>query len=216
MSGLIAEGKIKSLPVIIKADVAGSLEAIKGSLEKIKNDEVKVKVVHSAVGGITESDLVLAGASDDCIILGFNVRPTGSVKNKAKAEGIQISTYSIIYDLIDDIKDVLSGMMTKKVREENTGQAEVRDTFVVPRVGTVAGCLVTDGKVVRGGLARIIRDGVVAYTGKIGTLKRFKDDVKEVANGYECGIMIDGYNDVQVGDFIETFIQIEEDVHIDG
>ncbi len=216
MSGLIAEGKIKSLPVIIKADVAGSLEAIKGSLEKIKNDEVKVKVVHSAVGGITESDLVLAGASDECIILGFNVRPTGSVKNKAKAEGIQISTYSIIYDLIDDVKDALSGMMSKKVREENTGQAEVRDTFVVPKIGTVAGCLVTDGKVVRGGLARVIRDGVVTYTGKIGTLKRFKDDVKEVANGYECGIMLEGFNDVQVGDYIETFIEIEEDVHIDG
>lgn len=216
MSGLIAEGKIKNLPVIIKADVAGSLEAIKGSLEKIKNDEVKVKVVHSGVGGITESDLVLAGASDDCIILGFNVRPTGSVKSKAKAEGIQISTYSIIYDLIDDIKDALSGMMSKKVREENTGQAEVRDTFVVPKVGTVAGCLVTDGKVVRGGLARVIRDGVVTYTGKIGTLKRFKDDAKEVANGYECGIMLEGFNDVKVGDYIETFIEIEEDVHIDG
>jgi len=216
MSGLIAEGKIKSLPVIIKADVAGSLEAIKSSLEQIKNDEVKVKVLHTGVGGITESDLTLASASDDCIILGFNVRPTGSVKSKAKADGIQINTYSIIYDLIDDVKATLSGMMSKKVREENTGQAEVRDTFVVPKVGTVAGCMVTDGKVIRGGLARVIRDGVVKYTGKIATLKRFKDDVKEVANGYECGIMFDKFNDVKVGDFIETFIEIEEDVHIDG
>ncbi len=216
MSGLIAEGKIKQLPVIIKTDVGGSLEAIKGSLEKIQNEEVKVKVIHAAVGGITESDLVLAGASEGCIILGFNVRPTGSVKQKAKADGVTINTYSIIYDLIDDVKDALSGMMSAVIREENTGQAEVRDTFVVPKVGTVAGCLVTDGKVIRGGKARIIRDGVVTYTGKISSLKRFKDDAKEVANGYECGIMFDKFNDIKVGDFIETFIEIEEKVHIDG
>ncbi len=210
MSGLIAEGKIKQLPVIIKTDVGGSLEAIKGSLEKIQNEEVKVKVVHAAVGGITESDLVLASASEGCIILGFNVRPTGAVKSKAKADGITINTYSIIYDLIDDVKDALSGMMSAVIREENTGQAEVRDTFVVPKIGTVAGCFVTDGKVIRGGHARIIRDGVVTYTGKISSLKRFKDDVKEVSNGYECGIMFEKFNDIKVGDFIETFIQIEE------
>jgi translation initiation factor IF-2 len=215
MSGLIAEGKMKQLPVIIKADVGGSLEAIKGSLEKIANDEVKVKVVHAAVGGITESDIVLASASSGCIILGFNVRPTGAVKAKAKADGVEINTYSIIYDLLDDVKNALSGMMSAVIREENTGQAEVRDTFVVPKVGTVAGCLVTDGKVIRGGHARIIRDGVVTYTGKISSLKRFKDDVKEVANGYECGIMFDKFNDIKVGDFIETFIQIEEKVSID-
>ena len=216
MSGLIAEGKIKALPVIIKTDVGGSLEAIKGSLEKIANEEVKVKVIHAAVGGITESDLVLAGASEGCIILGFNVRPTGSVKAKAKADGVTINTYSIIYDLIDDIKDTLSGMMSAVIREENTGQAEVRDTFVVPKIGTVAGCLVTDGKVIRGGHARIIRDGIVTYTGKISSLKRFKDDAKEVANGYECGIMFDKFNDIKVGDFIETFIQIEEKVSVDN
>jgi len=215
MSGLIAEGKIKQLPVIIKTDVGGSLEAIKGSLEQIQNEEVKVKVIHAGVGGITESDLILASASEGCIVLGFNVRPTGSVKSKAKADGITINTYSIIYDLIDDVKDALSGMMSAVIREENTGQAEVRDTFVVPKVGTVAGCLVTDGKVIRGGHARIIRDGVVTYTGKISSLKRFKDDVKEVSNGYECGIMFDKFNDIKVGDFIETFIQIEEKVHID-
>ena len=215
MSGLIAEGKIKQLPVIIKTDVGGSLEAIKGSLEKIANNEVKVKVIHSAVGGITESDLVLAGASEGCIILGFNVRPTGSIKAKAKADGVAINTYTIIYDLIDDVKDALSGMMSAVIREENTGQAEVRDTFVVPKVGTVAGCLVTDGKVIRGGHARIIRDGVVTYTGKISSLKRFKDDAKEVANGYECGIIFEKFNDIKVGDFIETFIQIEEKVSVD-
>uniref|UniRef100_UPI0040470BD8 translation initiation factor IF-2 n=1 Tax=Aliarcobacter sp. TaxID=2321116 RepID=UPI0040470BD8 len=216
MSGLIAEGKIKQLPVIIKTDVGGSLEAIKGSLEKIANDEVKVKVIHAAVGGITESDLVLASASEGCIILGFNVRPTGAVKSKAKADGVSINTYSIIYDLIDDVKDALSGMMSAVIREENTGQAEVRDTFVVPKIGTVAGCLVTDGKVIRGGHARIIRDGVVTYTGKISSLKRFKDDVKEVANGYECGIMFEKFNDIKTGDFIETFIQIEEKVSVDN
>jgi len=215
MSGLIAEGKIKQLPVIIKTDVAGSLEAIKGSLEKIQNDEVKVKVLHTGVGGITESDLALANSSDNCIILGFNVRPTGAVKSKAKADGITINTYTIIYDLIDDVKDALSGMMSAVIREENTGQAEIRDTFVVPKVGTVAGCIVTDGKVIRGGHARIIRDGVVTYTGKISSLKRFKDDVKEVSNGYECGIMFDKFNDLKVGDFIETFIQIEEKADIE-
>ena len=215
MSGLIAEGKIKQLPVIIKTDVGGSLEAIKGSLEKIQNDEVKVKILHAAVGGITESDVVLAGASEGCVILGFNVRPTGSIKQKAKADGITINTYTIIYDLIDDIKATLSGMMSAVIREENTGQAEVKDTFVVPKIGTVAGCLVTDGKVIKGGHARIIRDGVVTYTGKISSLKRFKDDAKEVVNGFECGIMFEKFNDIKVGDFIETFIQIEEKVDID-
>jgi translation initiation factor IF-2 len=215
MAGLIAEGKIKALPVIIKADAGGSLEAIKSSLETIKNDEVKVKILSSGVGGITEADLALAGASDNCIILGFNVRPTGVVKTKAKAEGIEIKTYSIIYQLIDDIKDILSGMMSSIIIEENTGQAEVRDTFVVPKVGTVAGCIVTDGKVIRGGLARIIRDGVIKYTGKISSLKRFKDDVKEVANGYECGIMFEKFNDIQVGDYIETFIEHKENQTID-
>ena len=216
LSGLIAEGKIKNLPVIIKADAGGSLEAIKGSLEKIKNEEVQVKILHAGVGGITESDIILANSSENCVILGFNVRPTGSVKSKAKADGVTINTYTIIYDLIDDIKDSLSGMMSKKVREENTGQAEVRDTFVVPKIGTVAGCIVTDGKVIRGGLARIIREGVIVYTGKISSLKRFKDDVKEVGNGYECGIMFEGHNDIKTGDFVETFIEIEEEVSIDG
>ncbi len=215
MAELIAEGKIKALPVILKADAGGSLEAIKASLETIKNDEVKVKIVSSGVGGITEADVALAGASDDCIILGFNVRPTGSVKTKAKADGIEIKTYSIIYDLIDDIKATLSGMMSTVVIEENTGQAEVLETFVVPKVGTVAGTKVTDGKVIRGGLARIIRDGVVTYTGSIKSLKRFKDDVKEVSNGFECGIIFENYNDIRVGDYIETFIEHKEEQTID-
>ena len=210
MAGLIAEGKIKALPVIIKADAGGSLEAIKGSLEAIKNDEVKVKVLSAGVGGITEADIAMASASDDCIILGFNVRPTGAVKTKAKASGIEIKTYSIIYNLIDDIKDALSGMMSEIVVEENTGQAQVLETFVIPKVGTIAGTKVTDGKVIRGGMARLIRDGVVVYTGTIEQLKRFKDDVKEVANGYECGIMFKKFNDIKVGDYIETFIEHKE------
>ncbi len=207
LSGMIAEGKIKSLPVIVKADVAGSLEAIKSSLEEIRNDEVKVNVIHSGIGGISENDLSLASASSNCIILGFNIRPTGQVKNKAKSLGVEIKTYTIIYDLLDDVKATLSGMMSAVVREENTGQAQVRETFTVPKIGTVAGCIVSDGKVIRGEMARIIRDGIIVYTGKISSLKRFKDDVKEVANGYECGIMFEKFNDIQVGDYIETFIQ---------
>ncbi|MDY0320495.1 MAG: translation initiation factor IF-2 [Arcobacteraceae bacterium] len=214
LSGMIAEGRIKSLPVIVKADVAGSLEAIKSSLEEIRNDEVKVNVIHSGIGGISENDLTLAGASSNCIILGFNIRPTGQVKNKAKSLGIEIKTYTVIYDLLDDIRATLSGMMSAVVREENTGQAQVRETFVVPKIGTVAGCIVSDGKVIRGGMARIIRDGVIVYTGKISSLKRFKDDVKEVSNGYECGIMFEKFNDIQVGDYIETFIQIKEQASI--
>ncbi|MEA3289015.1 MAG: translation initiation factor IF-2 [Campylobacterota bacterium] len=215
MAELIAEGKIKALPVILKADAGGSLEAIKASLESIKNDEVKVKIISAGVGGITEADVALASASDDTIILGFNVRPTGTVKTKAKADGIQIQTYSIIYDLIDDIKATLSGMMSTVTIEENTGQAKVLETFVVPKIGTVAGTKVTDGKVVRGGLARIIRDGVVVYTGAIKSLKRFKDDVKEVSNGYECGIIFESYNDIRVDDYIETFIEHKEEQTID-
>ncbi len=214
LSGMIAEGRIKSLPVIVKADVAGSLEAIKSSLEEIRNDEVKVNVIHSGIGGISENDLTLASASSHCIILGFNIRPTGQVKNKAKSLGVEIKTYTVIYDLLDDVKATLSGMMSAVVREENTGQAQVRETFVVPKVGTVAGCIVSDGKVIRGGMARIIRDGVIVYTGKISSLKRFKDDVKEVSNGYECGIMFEKFNDIQVGDYIETFIQIKEQASI--
>ena len=215
MAALIAEGKIKALPVILKADAGGSLEAIKGSLEAIKNDEVKVKIISSGVGGITEADIALASASDDCIILGFNVRPTGAVKTKAKSEGVEIKTYSIIYALLDDIKATLSGMMSAIVVEENTGQAQVLETFVVPKVGTVAGTKVTDGKVVRGGLARVIRDGVVIYTGAIKSLKRFKDDVKEVSNGYECGIIFESFNDITVNDYIETFIEHKEEQSID-
>jgi translation initiation factor IF-2 len=208
---MIMEGNLKKLPVIVKADTQGSVEAIKGSLAKLKNEEVKVDIIHSDVGAITENDVILAKASEPhAVILGFNVRPTSGAKNKAKQEGIEIRTYSIIYDLIDDIKELLSGLMTPKIREEVTATIEVREVFNVPKVGTVAGCYVQDGVVHRGDLVRVIRDGVVIYDSKLASLKRFKDDVKEVGKGFECGIMVEGYNDVKVGDILETYQKIEE------
>ncbi len=206
----IAEGQIKALPVILKADVAGSLEAIKGSLEKLRNEEVKVDVISSGVGGITESDIALAEASEHAVILGFNVRPTGAVKEKAKKLGVQVKTYNVIYDLIDDVKALLGGMLSPITREEQLGQAEVRDVFNVPKLGQVAGCLVTDGTIHRGAKVRVIRDGVVIYEGEISSLKRFKDDVREVAKGYECGIGVQGYSDVRVGDYLESYREVEE------
>ncbi len=209
MSALIADGRIDTLPIILKTDTGGSLQALQSTLQEIKNDEVKVKIISSGVGAITQTDLDMAKAGANCIIVGFNVRPTGAVNTKAKADGISINTYSIIYDLIDDIKLILSGMMSTIVTEENTGQANVLETFVVPKIGTVAGTKVTDGKVIIGGKARVIRDGIVIYTGKIASLKRFKDDVKEVKNGFECGIIFEKFNDIQPNDYIETFIENE-------
>ncbi len=210
LSSMIAEGALKSLPVIIKADVGGSLEAIKGSLEKIKTDETKIDIISSGVGGITENDVALASASENSIILGFNVRPTGSVKDRAKSSGVEIKTYKVIYDLIDDVKDLIAGMLSPVIREENIGQAQVREVFVVPKIGAIAGCIVTDGVINRGVKVRLIRDGVIIYESTVSSLKRFKDDVKEVAKGYECGIGIDGYHDIKVGDFIESFKEVEE------
>ena len=215
LSEIIAEGNLKSLPVIIKTDVQGSLEAIKGTLADLKNEEVKVNVIHEGVGGVTESDVQLADASEHSIILGFNVRPTGAVKKKAKELGVEIKTYSIIYELLDDIKALLGGMMSPTISEEVTGQAEVRETFTVAKVGTIAGCKVSDGVIVRNAGARLIRDGVVVYTTTISSLKRFNDDVKEVKNGFECGIMLHNYNDIKDGDVIETFKMVEEKVKLD-
>ncbi|CAA6802947.1 MAG: Translation initiation factor 2 [uncultured Sulfurovum sp.] len=215
LSAIIAEGNLKSLPVIIKTDVQGSLEAIKGTLADLKNEEVKVNVIHEGVGGVTESDVQLADASEHSIILGFNVRPTGAVKKKAKELGVEIKTYSIIYELLDDVKALLGGMMSPTVSEEVTGQAEVRETFTVAKVGTIAGCKVSDGMIVRNAGARLIRDGVVIYTTTISSLKRFNDDVREVKNGFECGIMLHNYNDIKDGDVIETFKMVEEQVKLD-
>jgi translation initiation factor IF-2 len=214
LSAIIAEGNLKSLPVIIKTDVQGSLEAIKGTLADLKNEEVKVNVIHEGVGGVTESDVQLADASEHSIILGFNVRPTGAVKKKAKELGVEIKTYSIIYELLDDVKALLGGMMSPTISEEVTGQAEVRETFSVAKVGTIAGCKVSDGTIVRNAGARLIRDGVVIYTTTISSLKRFNDDVKEVKNGFECGIMLHNYNDIKEGDVIETFKMVEEQVKL--
>ncbi len=210
LSSMIAEGALKSLPVIIKADVGGSLEAIKGSLEKIKTEETKIDVISSGIGGITENDVALASASENSIILGFNVRPTGSVKEKAKSSGVEIKTYNVIYDLIDDVKDLIAGMLSPVIREENIGQAQVREVFMVPKLGAIAGCIVTDGSINRGVKVRLIRDGIIIYESTVSSLKRFKDDVKEVAKGYECGIGIEGYHDIKVGDFIESFKEVEE------
>ena len=215
LSAIIAEGNLKSLPVIIKTDVQGSLEAIKGTLAELKNEEVKVNVIHEGVGGVTESDVQLADASEHSIILGFNVRPTGAVKKKAKELGVEIKTYSIIYELLDDVKALLGGMMSPTISEEVTGQAEVRETFTVAKVGTIAGCRVADGSIVRNAGARLIRDGVVIYTTTISSLKRFNDDVREVKNGFECGIMLHNYNDIKDGDVIETFKMVEEQVKLD-
>ena len=212
LSALIAEGQLKSLPVIIKADVQGSLEAIKGSLEKLRNEEVKVNIIHEGVGGVTESDLTLADASEHAVVLGFNVRPTGSVKKKAKELGIEIRTYSVIYDLLDEVKALLGGMMSPVLSEEVTGQADVRETFVVGKVGTIAGCKVSDGVIRRNSKARLIRDGVVVYESKIASLKRHTEDAKEVKNGYECGIMLENFNDIKEGDVIETYKDVEEQV----
>ena len=213
MAAMIAEGKLKTLKVVLKADVHGSLEAIKSSLEALRNDEVKVEVISSGVGGITENDVELVSGSENTVLLGFNVRPTGAVKNLAKQRNVDIKTYNVIYELIDDVTGILSGMMSPKYVEEQTGQAEVRDTFKSPK-GMVAGCVVVDGKLIRGGQVRVIRDGVVAYEGELVSLRRFKDDVQEVGNGYECGVIVSGYDDVRVGDVIETFIKKEQKVSL--
>ncbi len=211
LTSLIAEGKLKTLKVVLKTDVHGSLEAIRNSLSEMRNEEVKVEVISSGVGGITENDVELVNNSENCVLIGFNVRPTGAVNALAKQRGVQIKTYSVIYQIIDDITGMLTGMMSPKFTEENTGQADVRDVFKIPK-GLVAGCVVVDGKLVRGGLVRVIREGVVLYEGELTSLKRFKDDVKEVGNGYECGVVISGYDDVQVGDVIETFTKVEQKV----
>ncbi|EDZ61461.1 translation initiation factor IF-2 [Sulfurimonas gotlandica GD1] len=213
MTSMIAEGKLKSLKVVLKTDVHGSLEAIRTSLNELRNDEVKINVISAGVGGITENDVELVSNSENCVLLGFNVRPTGSVKALAKQRNVDIRTYSIIYKLLDDITGMLTGMMAPKFTEENTGQAEVREVFKIPK-GMVAGCVVVDGKLIRGGMVRVIRDGVVTYEGELTSLKRFKDDVDEIGNGYECGVVIKGYDDVVPGDILETFKKVEQKVSL--
>ena len=214
LSAKIAEGELKNLPVIIKADVQGSLEAIKASLEKLRNDEIKVSIIHSGVGGITQSDISLASASQNCVILGFNIRPTGDIKEKAKEKAVEIKTYNVIYNLLDDVKALLSGLMSPVITEEDLGQAVIRQVINVPKVGQIAGCMVTEGIISRGAKIRVIRDGVVVFEGNISSLKRFKDDAKEVAKGYECGVGIEGYNDMREGDYIESYKEVENKAEI--
>ena len=210
LSTKIKEGNLKSLPVILKADVQGSLEAIKSSLEKLVNDEIKVNIIHSGIGGISQSDIELASASENSVVLGFNVRPTGEIKEKAKDKGIEIKTYNVIYNLIDDVKALLSGMMSPIISEEQLGQAEIRQVISVPKIGLIAGCIVSEGVINRGAKIRLIRDGVVLFEGSVSSLKRFKDDVKEVAKGFECGVGIEGCTDMKVGDYIESYKEISQ------
>jgi translation initiation factor IF-2 len=197
------------LNLIVKADVQGSIEAITESLTKLGTEQVRVNVIHGGVGAITESDILLASASE-AIIIGFNVRPSVKVKEMAEQEGVDIRFYDIIYKLVSEIKDAMSGLLAPVIKEVYLGQAEVRETFSVPKVGTVAGCAVVDGKITRNCRVRLLRGGVVVYTGKITSLKRFKDDAKEVLKGYECGMGLENFNDIKIGDFIEAFEEVEE------
>ncbi|MEY2630690.1 MAG: hypothetical protein RLZZ469_1587 [Bacteroidota bacterium] len=204
----IALGQFKELNIILKGDVDGSVEALSDSFSKLSTEEIQIRIIHKGVGAITESDVLLASASD-AIIIGFNVRPSGNAKQLADKEEIDIRNYSIIYDAIDDLKDAMEGMLSPEMKEEITGTAEIRELFKVSKVGTIAGCMVTDGKIFRNSKIRLIREGVVIYTGELATLKRFKDDVKEVSKGYDCGMQIKNYNDIREYDTIEAFQEVE-------
>ena len=208
LSRRMALGQLTNLNLIVKGDVGGSVEALSDALLKLANDEVAVQIVHSGVGAITESDVMLA-ATSDAIIIGFQVRPNVSARQVAEREEIDIRLYSVIYDAIEEVRDALEGLLSPEQTEKVTATVEVRETFRVPRVGTIAGCYVLDGKIRRSDRIRLIRDGVVVYQGQISSLKRFKDDVREVAAGYECGLSIEGFNDVKVGDHVEAFEIVE-------
>ena len=204
----IAIGNFKELNIVLKADVDGSIEALTDSLIKLSTEEVKVNVIHRAVGAISESDVLLAAASN-AIIIGFQVRPSANARKMAEKEGIEIRLYSVIYDAINEVKDGIEGMLAPEEKEEITATAEVLETFKISKVGTIAGCMVRDGKLTRAAKVRVIRDGIVVYTGVLGSLKRFKDDVKEVAAGFDCGLNIEGYNDIKIGDMIESYTIVE-------
>ena len=201
----IQAGEMKTLNIIVKADVQGSAEAVKASLEKITNEEVRVKVIHSAVGAINESDVMLA-ATSGAIIVGFNVRPDNAARDSAARSNVDMRMYRVIYDCINEIEAAMKGMLSPKFKEAIIGHAEVRETYKVSKVGTVMGCYVTDGKIQRGCQVRVLRDNIVIHEGDLASLRRFKDDVKEVASGYECGMQIEKFNDVKVGDVIECYV----------
>lgn len=200
----LALGEVSDLNIIIKGDVDGSIEALSGSLQKLSTEEVKVKIIHTGVGAISESDVLLASASD-AIIIGFQVRPSANARKLAEQESIDVRLFSVIYDAVDEVKEAMEGLLSPEVKEKINGTADVREVFKVPSVGSVAGCMVTDGKIIRNSKLRLIRDSIVIYSGDMGALKRFKDDVKEVAYGYECGISFRNFNDIQIGDTIEAY-----------
>ena len=203
----IAIGEFKEFNIILKGDVDGSVEALTDSFQKLSTEEIQVNIIHKAVGAITESDVLLASASD-AIVIGFNVRPMGNARQIADKEQIDIRTYSIIYDAINDIKDAMEGMLSPDFKEEVTGYCEIRETFKISKIGTIAGCMVTKGKILSNSEIRLIRDGIVTYTGVLSSLKRFKDDVKEVSKGYDCGLQVKDYKDLKIGDQIEAFVNV--------
>jgi translation initiation factor IF-2 len=204
----IALGQFKELNIILKGDVDGSVEALSSEFTKLSTEEIQINIIHKGVGAITETDVMLASASD-AIIIGFNVRPAGNARQLAQKEEIDIRSYSIIYDAINELKDAMEGMLSPEMKEEITGTAEIREIFKVSKVGSIAGCMVTDGKIYKNSKIRIIREGVVIFTGELSTLKRFKDDVKEVSKGYDCGMQIKNYNDIEQLDIIEAFQEVE-------
>ena len=204
----LALGTFKELNVIIKGDVDGSIEALSDSLQKLSTDEIQVNILHKGVGAISETDIMLASASD-AIIIGFQVRPSPQARKVADNEGVEIRLYSVIYKAIEEITAAMEGMLEPTIEEKITGNLEIREVFKITKVGTVAGCIVTDGKIKRDSKVRIIRDGIVQYAGVLASLKRYKDDVKEVVSGQDCGLNIKNFNNIEVGDIIEAYTEIE-------
>ena len=204
----LALGDFQELNIIIKGDVDGSIEALSDSLQKLSTDQIVVNIIHKSVGQISESDVMLAAASD-AIIIGFQVRPSVNARKLAENEQIDVRLYSVIYNAIEELEKAMEGMLSPDIEEKIVGNIEIRETFKISKVGTIAGCYVLDGKVGRNTSIRIIRDGIVIYTGELSSLKRFKDDVKEVSAGYECGLSIKDYNDIKIGDVIEGFEEVE-------
>jgi translation initiation factor IF-2 len=204
----LAIGNFKELKLVVKGDVDGSVEALSDSLMKLSTEQIMVTVIHKGVGQITESDVMLASASD-AIIVGFQVRPLASVRKLAEQEQIDVRTYSVIYDAIEEIKSAMEGMLAPTFEEKVLGTVEIREVFKITRVGNIAGCMVLEGKVTRNSKIRLLREGVIVHTGELASLRRFKDDVKEVNHGYECGLNLTGYQDIRVGDIIEAFERVE-------
>jgi translation initiation factor IF-2 len=204
----IEEGEIEELPLIVKGDTDGSVEALSDSFHKLSTGEVQVRVIHQGVGGINERDVMLAQASN-AIVVGFHVRPDRNARDAAEDTGVEIRLYDIIYEAVEDIKQGLEGLLKPEVKEEISGTLEVRDTFRIPRVGAIAGCMVVEGQISRNSTVRLIRDGIMVFDGRISSLRRFKDDVKEVREGFECGVGLENFNDVKVGDIIEVYMREE-------